>query len=796
MLVSLKEVKKYVDLEGISTEEIASRLTFSGIEVEGIKEVASATNLVIGEVVECENHPDSDHLHVCKVNVGDEVLDIVCGAPNCRKGLKVIVARAGAILNHDKEIKKGEIRGQVSNGMLCALNELGVDPKTLRKEQIEGIEELPSDAIVGNTKVLEYLGLDDEILDLSLLANRSDCYSLFNVARELGALFNRKVTIPEAKEEVNYVESNLKLEVNSENTKSFFIKVVKGVSVKESPSWLKNVLRSENINSVNNIVDLGNYIMLLTGQPIHAYDLDKVNNELKVNQDFEGKFVALDNSEHEVKKGDIVIESNSKVMSLGGIIGANDSKIDENTKNIAIEVANFDFATVRKTAIRMGISTDSSQRFIKGINKDQSEYVLNLFVKILKELSEFKEVSQIIKVDKLNHDKKIISCSKDYINNRLGSNFTLLDITNCLKLLNFEIEILDDNNFNATVPTFRIDVEGKADLSEEIIRYYGFDTITTSLPVMETTVGKLSSTREKERVIEDYLLSKGLYEVLTYTLINKKDNDMLNIINTNEGIEIFNPLTEDHKYIRRNLLSSILRCAEYNINHNNDNPSLFEISNVYSKGNKEEIHLSIALIGNKFEKDLLNSKPKDFFDLKGYVESILTLFNVDSNRVKYERFESNEFHPGRSALIKIDNKVVGVIGDIHPLLRDEFSFKKESVVIGEINLSLLFSIKTGKNKFMEYSKFPSITRDLAFTISNEYKYIDVKKEIKKVSGLIKKVEVFDIYNGEHVKSNHTSIALRLTLESMDETLKEDTINLVINKVKETLINKFKVEFRG
>ncbi len=796
MLVSLKEVKKYVDLEGISTEEIASRLTFSGIEVEGIKEVASATNLVIGEVIECEAHPDSDHLHVCKVDVGDEVLDIVCGAPNCRKGLKVIVARAGAILNHDKEIKKGEIRGKVSNGMLCALNELGVDIKALRKEQIEGIEELPSDAKIGNTKVLEYLGLDDEILDLSLLANRSDCYSLFNVARELGALFNRKVTIPEASEEVSYVESNLKLNVNSENTKSFFVKVVKGIEVKESPSWLKQILRSENINSVNNIVDLGNYIMLLTGQPIHAYDLDKVNYSLNVNQEFEGKFVALDNAEHEVKKGDIVIESNSKVMSLGGIIGSSDSKIDDNTKNIAIEVANFDFATIRKTAIRMGISTDSSQRYIKGINKDQSEYVLNLFVKILKELTKFDEVSQIIKVDKLNHDKKVISCSKDYINNRLGSNFTLLDITNCLKLLNFEIEILDDNNFNATVPAFRIDVEGKADLSEEIIRYYGFDTITTSLPVMETTVGKLSSSREKERVIEDYLLSKGLYEVLTYTLINKKDNEMLNILNTNEGIEIFNPLTEDHKYIRKNLLSSLLRCAEYNINHNNSNPSLFEISNVYSKGNKEEIHLSIALIGNKYEKDLLNPKAKDFYDIKGYVESILTLFNIDSNRVKYERFESNEFHPGRSALIKIDNKLVGVIGDIHPQLKNEFSFKKESVVIGEINLSLLFSIKTGKNKFNEYSKFPSITRDLAFTISNEYKYIDVKKEIKKISSLIKKVEVFDIYNGEHVKLNHTSLALRLTLESMDETLKEDTINLVINKVKETLINKFKVEFRG
>lgn len=796
MLVSLKEVRKYVDLEGITAQEIADRLTFSGIEVEEIKEVASATNLVIGKVISCKNHPDSDHLHVCKVDIGSEILDIVCGAPNCREGLKVIVAKAGAILNHDKEIKCGEIRGQVSNGMLCALNELGVDPKTLKKEQLEGIEELSDDAVVGNSNVLEYLGLDDEILDLKLLANRSDCYSLFNVARELGALFNRKVNLIDADEISTYKENDFKVKIENEKTYSFYTKICKGIEVKESPLWLKNILRSQNINSVNNIVDLGNYIMLLTGQPIHCYDLNKLeDNSLVIKDSLEGEFIALDNNSYKVINGDICVTSNNKIMCLGGIIGANNSKIDFDTKDIVIEVANFDFASIRKSSIRLGISTDSSQRFIKGINKDQSEYVINLFIKLLKSLSKVDGISNFIYEDKLNHDIKELDCSLTYINNRLGSNFSFKEVKDVLTLLNFEVIDIDSNNFKVKVPSFRIDIDSKADLSEEVIRYYGFDSIKNELPVMETTVGKLSSLREKERVIENYLLNQGLYEVLTYTLINKKDNEMFNILNNDDTIEIFNPLTEDHKYIRKNLLSSILRSAEYNINHNNDNVNLFEISNVYSK-KKEETHLSFVLVGNKFEQELKGSKEKSFYDAKGLFENILTLFNISDNRIKYERFESNEFHPGRSALVKLDGKLIAVFGEIHPSMKKEFSFNKESVIMGEINLTNLFASKSGKNKFSEISKFPSITRDLAFIISNEYRYLDLKNEIKKVSSLIKKVEIFDIYNGEHVKKGYTSYAIRLTLLSNDETLKEEQISLTINKVKETLINKFKVDFRG
>lgn len=794
MLVSLNELKKYVDLSDLSSNEICSRLTFAGIEVEECKKVASATNIVIGQVVSCIPHPDSDHLHVCKVDVGNEVLNIVCGAPNCRNGIKVIVAKDGALLNNENLIKKGEIRGVPSEGMLCSLVELGVDKSSLKKEQIEGIEELPIEAPIGNEDVLKYLNLDDEIIDLSLLANRSDCYSIFNIARELGALFKRKVNILDAKKIETYNEDNFNLKVESEHTYSFYTKVIKGIEVKESPNWLKNILLKENINSVNNIVDLGNYIMLLTGQPVHCYDLDKLDNELIVTEDYEGSFEGLDNNIHNIKKGDITMLSHNNVMCLGGIIGSKDSMIDFNSKNLLIEVANFDFATIRKTSIRCGISTDSSLRYIKGLNKDQSEYVVDLFSDYLKDVCDFKDASNLIKIDKIDHSKKKIKCSKDYINNRLGSNFSFNEIVDTLNLLNFEIENINDNEFIATIPSYRIDCEGKADLSEEIIRYFGFDYIKEELPIMETTVGKLSSHREKEKIIENYLLSKNLYEVLTYTLINEKDNSLFNYINKDESIEIFNPLTEDHKVIRKNILSSLLRCIEYNLNHNNDNFDLFEISNVYSKNN-EEIHLSIGLVGNKYSSDLLNPISKNFYDLKGLLEGIFKLFNISENRIKYSTFESNEFHPGRSAEIKIDNKLFGVFGEIHPLMFNEFSLNKNTLVIGEFNLSQLFKIKSSNNKFIEISKYPSLSRDIAFIVSKDVKFVDIKQEIKKTSPNIKSVNLFDIYEGNNIDKKYRSLGLRISIESMDKTLKDNDINEIIDKVKSNLIKKFNVEFR-
>ena len=791
MLVSLNEISKYVDISGLSKEEIASRLTFSGIEVEEIKTLSKATSLVVGKVISCIPHPNSDHLHVCKVDIKDEILDIVCGAPNCKEGIKVIVAKVGAKLPGG-EIKAGEIRGYKSNGMLCALNELGVDPKYLKEEQIKGIEILSDDFEVGDSDILHKLGLDDVILDLSLLANRSDCYSLFNVSREIGALFNRKVNILEANDDSTYEEKEFKVDSLTPNCKEFSVKIVKGIEVKDSPAWLKNCLRSEGIRTINNIVDLGNYIMLLTGQPIHMYDYDKlVKKELIVRSDINEKFTALDEKEYSIHEGDICVTSSGKTMCLGGIMGGLDSEVTNDTKNIVIEVANFNHASIRRTSSRLGLVSDSSQRFVKGINKDQVDYVLNLTTNLLKTISNVDSISNIIKYDVLNHDKKLISCSVDYINNRLGTNFEYEKIKDILQLLYFKFVESDGNKFIVEVPSFRIDVEGKADLSEEIIRYIGLDTISPTLPFMETTVGGKSKDEQKEDVICSFLSNNGLYRVLTYTLVNKKMSESFKILNKSDGYVIKNPLTEDHKYVRTNLLPSLINCANYNLNHQNNNFGIYEISHIDSI-QKNEIHLGVVLVGKKYKQDKIIGESYSYYDAKGIVDTILDMFNISSTRVKYTRFETDEFHPNRSALVLLDNKPLCVMGDIYPTKKEI----KDSMILLEMNLSVLFTTKSKNIKFEPISAYPQSSRDYAFIIDDSINYIDIKNEVKKCSSLIKEVSVFDIYKGKNLAQNEKSIALTVVFESNDHTLKDNEIDEVHNKIVETLNKKFNVSLRS
>ena len=791
MLVSLNEISKYVDISGLSKEEIASRLTFSGIEVEEIKTLSKATSLVVGKVISCIPHPNSDHLHVCKVDIKDEILDIVCGAPNCKEGIKVIVAKVGAKLPGG-EIKAGEIRGYKSNGMLCALNELGVDPKYLKEEQIKGIEILSDDFEVGDSDILHKLGLDDVILDLSLLANRSDCYSLFNVSREIGALFNRKVNILEANDDSTYEEKEFKVDSLTPNCKEFSVKIVKGIEVKDSPDWLKNCLRSEGIRTINNIVDLGNYIMLLTGQPIHMYDYDKlVKKELIVRSDINEKFTALDEKEYLIHEGDICVTSSGKTMCLGGIMGGLDSEVTNDTKNIVIEVANFNHASIRRTSSRLGLVSDSSQRFVKGINKDQVDYVLNLTTNLLKTISNVDSISNIIKYDVLNHDKKLISCSVDYINNRLGTNFEYEKIKDILQLLYFKFVESDGNKFIVEVPSFRIDVEGKADLSEEIIRYIGLDTISPTLPFMETTVGGKSKDEQKEDVICSFLSNNGLYRVLTYTLVNKKMSESFKILNKSDGYVIKNPLTEDHKYVRTNLLPSLINCANYNLNHQNNNFGIYEISHIDSM-QKNEIHLGVVLVGKKYKQDKITGESYSYYDAKGIVDTILDMFNISSTRVKYTRFETDEFHPNRSALVLLDNKPLCVMGDIYPTKKEI----KDSMILLEMNLSVLFATKSKNIKFEPISAYPQSSRDYAFIIDDSINYIDIKNEVKKCSSLIKEVSVFDIYKGKNLAQNEKSIALTVVFESNDHTLKDNEIDEVHNKIVETLNKKFNVSLRS
>ena len=792
MKVSLNWLKQFVNIDGLTPEQIADRLTFAGVEVESIEKGSIATNLVIGQVVECENMPNSDHLHLCKVNVGDNVLDIVCGAPNVRVGLKVIVALDGATLPGGT-IKKGKIRGYESNGMLCSLLELGVEAKYLRDEQINGIEEVNDEVEVGSTNVLELFGLDDVVLDLKLLANRSDCNAMINVAREIKTLFERDINLPVPNQH-ELVENDLIINSETKLCSQFSGRVVRNINTKPSPKWLKQILQSEGIRSINNVVDIGNYIMLLTGQPLHMYDLDKLTkNELIVKDDYEGDFIALDEKTYKLQKGDIVITSNNRVMCLGGVMGSLECAVDENTKNIVIEAANFDFASIRRTSIRLNLSSDSSMRFVKGINPNQYDYVMDLTVDLLSSLCDASEISKTKTYLEKEIKQTILNCPISYINNRLGTTFSDEQIINALERANLDV-VNENGLLTVKVPFQRIDILDKADLSEEVIRILGFDNVISELPSAKLSVGKLDENVFNKRIVRDYLRNCGLDEQLTYSLIRKEEVNAFNILNKDESYHIMHPLTDEHEYVRTNILPSLMNVLEYNLNHGESNLSFFEVSDLYSVNNKS-IHLAIILNGLNLREGRLISEPYNFYHMKGLVEGIFKCFNIEPNRYTFVRSNEKEFHPGKSANIILQGKNIGVFGELHPTILKKYSLKNSPIVL-ELDLETIFNTPTGLKKMSPISKFPTVSHDLAIVVKDNINSEDIIKEIKSTNrNLIKNAEVFDVYKGEHVESGYVSLAISIIYGNNEKTLTSDEINNVETKIIANLEKKFQATLR-
>lgn len=799
MLVSIKNLKKYVPLEGISAEEIANKLTFAGIEVEEIASLASGTHLIIGEIKECVSHPDSDHLHVLQVDLGKKhgVTQIVCGAPNARSGLKVIVARVGAKLPQI-EIKAANIRGVSSNGMCCSLLELGVDSKYLNDNQIKGIEELPDDAPVGNENVLEYLGLDDVILNIKVLANRPDLLSLFNVAREVGALFSLPVSLPSV-EYYDDFTTNIKIHSETKLCTQFAIKEVRNIVTKESPNWLKESLMGMGIRSINNVVDIGNYVMLMTGQPLHMYDLDKLEKkELIVRSDYEGAFLALDEKTYEIINNDIVICSNKKPKCLGGIMGGFDCAVDENTTNIVIESASFNGAAIRHTSNRLGLASESSSRFVKGTNHFQAEYVLSFACGLLQELCEAKKCSNTVEYQSEgNSDIKIVSEVK-HINDRLGTNFSTKDIKEVLERLNFQIMMNTTGYFIAVVPPYRLDVTSEADLSEEVIRLIGIDKISSILPRLDTKVGVLTLKQQRLRQVRHYLLDRGLDECLTYSLLSKKEMHSFNLLNNEEHYRIINPITDEREYFRTHVLHSLLKVCTFNVARQNKDLALFETSQVQSKKTLCH-HLAICLLGNELRRGTLEKTPFDFYHMKGLIEGLMTLLGIDGSRYKIEKLDSHldELHPGKSAKLLFQGQIVGIFGELHPQKVDEYDLGKNNVVVLELNLDLLLNAKVNNIKMMQLSKFPSIERDLAFIVDKGVLAKDIVHTIKMAGkGLVKDVQLFDVYSGKGIDENQKSMAFKITYRSDDHTLSDKEIVDVQDDIKFEITKSFKAILRG
>lgn len=789
MKLSTNFVKDYVDID-VDVKTLAEDMTRVGNEYDSAGKLIDATNLVIGEVKSCINHPDSDHLHLCKVDVGTEILNIVCGAPNVREGLKVIVALPGANLPGNVTIKKGMIRGEESNGMLCSIAELGIESKFLTEEDKTGIHELPSDAKVGEDPI-KYMQMDDSVIDFELTANRGDLLSILGMAYEIGAIYDKKVKDIDLshKENGNDVNESFSVDIKTNNCSLFLAKKVKNVEIKESPAFIKNRLIASGIRPINNVVDISNYVMLEVGQPLHFYDADKLKNKLEVRMAKENeKLVTLDNIERTLSENDIVISDGEKSIGLAGVMGGLETEVTKDTKNIIIESAIFDSVKVRITSNKI-LRSEASNRFEKGLDANRTYMAIERACNLLEKYANAEIVTGIAKYDTTNKENKNIDITLENICEVLGMEISKDEVMNVFRRLGFTATE-NQNKISVSVPTRRLDISIKEDLIEEVGRIYGLENIEGRLPKLNMKAGNYDRTT---REIRNKMISLGLNETLSYVLVNEKDATKFTS-DEFEPVKLLAPMTEERSTLRYSLIPSLFKIYEYNMARGLKDISIFEIGKGFFKKGEEygEDSKLCCLMSGKYYLGIENKKDVDFFVLKGVAEEILDYLGY-ANRYSFvvENNIPNEFHPGQVAQISVNNDIVGIIGRVHPLV------SKEPVFVMEINLDKLLSKKVGKMKFKEISKYPTVKKDLSILVNKEISSQEIAKVIKKAAGsLLTNVEVFDLYTGKNILENKKSIAYSLEFGSNDRTLTDEEINNILENIIENVEKKLGAELRS
>ena len=798
MLISLNWLKKYVDLEGIETNEMENALTMIGQEVEKIEIKGENLDKVItAQILEKEMHPDSDHLTVCKVDTGTEVLQVICGAPNHKAGDKVALAQIGARLTPEFVIKKGKIRGLESNGMLCSEEELGIG------HDASGIIILPEDTPLG-VPMKEYLGLNDIVFELEITPNRPDCLSHIGIAREVAALYNKELKYPKTeinKETVEKTVDNISVEIkDSDLSKRYVARIIKNVEVKESPKWLKKRVESIGIRSINNIVDVSNYILMETNQPNHIFDLDKLEGR-KITVDVaknDEVFVTLDEQERKLNNEDIVIKDEKKVVALAGVMGGFNSQITKNTKNILLEVAHFNPQKIRKTSRRLALISDSSYRFERGVDRENAINVVNRIANIIQEVAGGEILQGVVDIYPEAPAKQVAELNFARLNRFVGKEIAREEVIRILQKLEVTVEDKGENLI-LTAPSFRQDLENEQDYYEEIIRMYGFDNIENKLPKVEINE---TSTLDTTKLIDRVKLitaSTGLQEVINYSFIPKDGVDKVKFTNVEKEnlIDVLKPITEDFVTLRPTLLYSLIKNVKDNINRNVENIRFFEVSRTFEKAEelaKEEVKLGIILAGNN-DKTLWNSKPEayDFYDLKGIVEEIFSKLRFKNYQIK--RSTQTQLHPGRSVDVFVGKEFIGSFGEIHPDVLENFDLEKKSILVGEFNIDLIKKYIGKAVKYEGMVKFPAVPRDIALVMDEEVLVGDVLKVIEKVDNKIEKVELFDIYRGLGVLTGKKSVAISIKLRDKNKTLEEKEINDVVEKILKKVEKQFGAELR-
>lgn len=779
MRLSKKFLNDYINISDINYHELAEKMVFAGNEYESINKMCEATNLVVGEVIECINHPKSDHLHICQVNIGEKIVQIVCGAPNVTKDIKVIVANVGAVLPGGITIKEAELAGTLSQGMICSIEELGIENKFLKEEDKDGIHILNSDAIVGEDP-LKYLNFDDEIIDFELTANRADLMSILGMAYEVGAIYDREVKEPiiELNESKEKTSDYISLDVETDNCSIYLGKVVKNIELKESPDFIKARLIASNIRPINNVVDISNYVMLEYGQPLHFFDLDKLGNKVIVRMANDSELITtLDSNERVLTNNDIVI-ANETPAALAGVMGGLSTEVESDTKNIFIESAIFDSPSIRNTSKKI-LRSEASSRYEKGIDPNRTLKALNRAAYLLQEYASGEVLSGIVSYDEANKEDKDIDITLDKINSVLGMNLSINNVTDTLRRLNF-IYNVNGNDIKVIVPTRRLDVNIKEDLIEEIGRIIGYDNMEGILPTVPIKQGKISLKNKYIKDIKNRLSSLGLNEVITYSLTNEDDINKFNC-KEYENIYIKSPMSEDKKVMRHSLIPSLLNVFDYNFSRNNKDICIYESGSNYYLDNGsyvEEARVAGLLYGNYLINNWQNNIVKiDFYVLKGIIENLLDYLGLNGRYSFSSKDLLSDLHPGMSASIIVDNQIIGYIGKVHP------NINKKDIYVFELNIDLLMSKKVRGIKYKEVSKYPSVNKDLAFIVKKDIEAIEIEKVIKKVGGrLLNSIEVFDVYTGENVADDEKSLAFSLNFQDSTRTLNDEEVTEVFNKI--------------
>lgn len=781
MLTPVKWLKDYVDID-ISTKEFVEKMTMSGTKVETVENIGEEIeNVVVGKILEINRHPNADRLVVTKVDVGSEILQIVTGAKNISEENYIPVALIGSTLPGGVKIKKSKLRGIESQGMMCSAQELALDIGSLPQEQVVGIYIFEKEYPLG-MDVKEILGLDDEIIEFELTNNRPDCLSIVGIAREAAATLEKNLVLPEItiqKQEENikdYIEVEVK---DPELCQRYMAKMVKNIKIEPSPKWMKDRLIKVGIRPINNVVDVTNYIMMEMGQPLHAYDYNKLKEKkIIVRRAYEGEtLTTLDGNKRKLDPSMLMIADSKYSLGIAGVMGGENSEIEENTDRILLEAATFHSNNIRLTSKKLGLRTEASSRFEKGVDPNLAQLAIHRAVQLLEEMNAGIVVGGIIDRYEKTLEPHYITVNPHWINQFIGIQITPEEMANYLESLDMEVEV--GEILKIKVPTFRQDLQIAEDIAEEIARLYGYDKIPSTMMSGITVEGKRTNRQKLEDKIKEILVGQGGNEIYTYSFNAPQLLDQLKIPTEDDhrkAIQVINPLGEENSMMRTILMGNMMQVISHNIHHNVEEAFLFELGNTYRPKQlpieelPDEVKiLCIGMYGNI-----------DFFDLKGVVENLLDLCGI--KKYEFQGIDYPTFHPGRMSQVIYKGETLGILGEIHPDVAENFDIFQR-VYIGEFNLELLNQFSNLEKAYQELPKYPSVTRDIALLLKEEIPAREVEKIIERQkSDIIESYSLFDVYQGKQIPEGYKSLAYSIVYRKQNGTLTDEEVNKVHNKI--------------